>query len=85
MEEIIQNIIDCEGQVFQKIKGKPFKYSIRGQSIQIIGNKPYPISFTNIINAWNVGQVPGPGAFPDNIVGPSYVWALLNDARINVW
>ena len=85
MEEILQNITNCEGQVFHTIKGKAFSYKVIGLTIQIVGNKPYPISFTNIANAWNVGQVPGPGAYPPNIVGPSYVWALLNDARINVW
>ncbi|MCP9761517.1 hypothetical protein [Lacihabitans soyangensis] len=78
MEGIIQNIIDCEGQVFQKIKGKPFKYSIKGQSIQILGDKLHSISFTNIISAWNEGHVNGPSSNSINIVRPSYVWALLN-------
>ena len=84
-ELIWQNIVAHEGQIFTKILGREFTYTVHGEAIQVVGNQPYPVSRQNIINAHAIGQVKGPGAYPDHIVGPSYVWALLHDERINVW
>ncbi len=82
MEQIVLNIQNLEGEVFYTKRRIAFKYVIIGNAIQIVGNRPYLITFQNIQNAFILGPVVGPGAYPNNIIGPSYVWALLNDPRI---
>lgn len=83
MEEIWNNIVQLQGQTFYTIRRKAFTYTIQGDSLQVVGNANYNLARTNFLRAFEEGPVDGPGSYPRKIVGPSYVWALLNDSRIN--
>lgn len=89
MNEIWQNIIDHAGENFRKKRGGEFQYEVLNDRIRIIGNVDYRnITLQNFLSAYQYGHVDGPGVYRqvnDPIYGPSYVWSLLHDERINVW
>ena len=84
INEIWANIIAFEGQPFLTKTHKEFKYIVLADSsINIIGNKPYNISKTNFEYALiHHPDAAEPGNYCNELMGPSYVWAILNDSRI---
>jgi len=86
-EAVWNRIVAHEGQSFHLIGGKTFTYEIRGNLLFVIRNfkrinvglhrnsfaKAYPL------------RVAGPGELQNNlptVYGCSYIWAILNNARI---
>lgn len=71
-------ILAHEGHPFQTIRGKVFTYQVNGNSIQIVGNKPYNLSSGNFLAALPFFDPKHLGAMPDAIFGRSYVWGIFN-------
>ncbi|WP_339752070.1 hypothetical protein [Algoriphagus aquimarinus] len=67
-----------EGQVFNTIRHKPYKYTINGNAIQVLGNQPYNLSRGNFLNALPHFDPQTLATMPSAIVGRSYVWGIYN-------
>ena len=80
IDKVWSNLQKCEGEVFHQIRGKPFTYRIKGQSLALTTtNRSIPRS--QIERALERLPVTNTMPFQD-LQGPSYVFALLNDSRI---
>lgn len=77
-EEIWDFILANEGDAFLTINGCIFTYMVNGNSIQIVGNKPYNLSKGNFLAALPFFDPNSLGAMPQNIVGRSYAWGIFN-------
>ncbi len=80
IDNVWNKIVACEGQVFLQVRGKPFTYSIRGNSIVLhTTNRQIPKS--DVAKA--VPLLPLKSTVPlQNRQAPSYLFALLTDHRI---
>jgi hypothetical protein len=76
-EAIWKRIVQVEGEVFYTVRRKIFKYSVKGNGIQIIGNKPYNLSKGNFFKAIPSFNTVGLRSLPKSIVGRSYVWGIF--------
>ena len=81
-DNIWENIVINEGNVFKTITGLEFTYRVDSNFI-IPNRTEYNISRADIEKAYNLLPLTGPGEINDIVRGPSYVWAILNDKRIN--
>jgi len=81
---IWQSVGAHTGEDFSTIKGLPFRYALAGQTVwierdgrrieQVLGQSEFR-------KAWERWPVGGPGELQD-LRGPSYIFAILSDARI---
>lgn len=77
--ELIWNfILANEGQEFQTINGLGFTYQVIGNSIQVVGNRPYKLTMGNFLAACPFFDPDDLGVLPLFIVGRSYVWGIFN-------
>ncbi|MDR2717052.1 MAG: hypothetical protein LBB89_03175 [Treponema sp.] len=79
---IWNNIIANEGNTFYTISGKEFTYRINGNFL-ITDRTERNIPKNDIEKAFNSLPLNGPSEINNLVQGPSYVWAILNDNRIN--
>jgi hypothetical protein len=82
-DEVWNNILLNEGNIFHTIKGLEFTYRINND-VLIPSRTRYNIPKNDIREAYHLLPLAGPGKINRIIRGPSYVWAILNDARICV-
>ncbi|KAI3349982.1 hypothetical protein [Clostridium botulinum] len=85
IEELWKRIKECEGEVFQKIKGGKFTYTVNGNLI-ILSSTNRLVSKSTFKKALNM--VPLKNTVPvQNLQAPSYLYAILMDDRIkkNEW
>ncbi len=81
-ECIWENIISHEGEEFKTVRNLPFTYSIIDKTL-ITNRTSYPLSKENFRKAYNLmPTIKRPSDFSNIIHGPSYVFVILNDARI---
>lgn len=80
-DEVWNNILFNEGNIFHTIKGLEFTYRINN-NILIPSRTDHNIPRSDIRKAYHMLPLGGPGEINHTIQGPSYVWAILNDARI---
>ena len=74
--------IKClEGQEFRTKTGKPFTYSIYGDSLTP-SRTDYNIGKIEFAKALAKVPLKGPGEISQTVRGPSYVWAILHDPRV---
>ena len=77
---ILSQLVNVEVEFHTK-RGLPFTYEIEGN--QLIPNRTeYPLHKSNFRKAYELMPVSGPGELTNEVRGPSYVWAILNDSRI---
>ena len=79
--EVWGRIRSLEGELFVTKTGKEFTYSIEGFGLRP-SRTDYTISRSNFQTALELAPLGGPGEINDLVRGPSYVWAILHDARI---
>ena len=79
-ETIWSRVLANVGQTFHTSTGLPFSYKITEEKL-CVSRTNYPTSQANMLRAFNRMPVKGP-AYLGNIMGRSYVWAILNDPRI---
>jgi len=80
MEEIWNRIVLHEGNEFTQKRGKVFIYKMNGNVI-VPNTTNISISKGEVEKAWNRMPVNGPGEIND-LMAPSYLYAILNDQRI---
>jgi hypothetical protein len=78
--EVWRRITSLTGTEFHQVRGQMFTYIVSGEYI-IPSTTQIRISNTNFKKAWEQLPVNGPGALQD-IIAPSYVFAILTDPRI---
>jgi len=81
-EEIWKKIIEHEGEVFYTKTGKEFTYEVIGDAIYP-SRTNYRIPKTDFRKAYQIIPISGPGKINKVVRGPSYIWAILHDKRIN--
>lgn len=74
----------CQGEQFRTVRGLPFTYAVVGNQV-VPDRTGYPLHQVNFRKAYEAGRVPGPGALEKDIMGPSSVWAILDDRRMSGW
>lgn len=70
-----------EGAGFATKTGLPFHYAINGEQLTP-SRTGYPLHKREFQSAYPHVPCAGPGAFVNEVRGPSYVWAILHDPRI---
>ena len=84
-EIIWKRIKDNQGEIFFKIRGGEFTYTI-GDDDSFKPSIPeiFPQSSNkeNVKKAYEQWPVTGPSFFSNDIFATSYVWGVLNDSRI---
>ena len=78
---IWNRIIDFEGEQFETIRGKPFKYVIDEDTV-IPDRTGFPINKKHFFKVVDQLPIDGPGEISKLVMGSSYVWAILHDKRI---
>lgn len=81
-DQIWNRIIALEGESFSTVRGLEFVYSVDGQTI-VPDRTDFPLHKANFEKAYEDMPVEGPGSLSKDIMGPSYVWAILNDERVS--
>ena len=81
-EVIWARIVSLEGEQFATITGLPFAYRVDGDALYP-SRTNYRLSRGNVEKAYARVPIPGPGAISNEVRGPAYVWAILNDPRVS--
>ena len=71
------------GEAFFTKMGVWFTYTVGLGRVNVSGVKP-PISKAALMRASLLAPIAGPSGLPSGIRGPSYVWAILHDARVSL-
>ena len=80
-DEIWNRIMSHAGEPFSTKTGLQFTYGIEGNRLCLNSNT-YRISKNDFEKAYSMFPINGPGEIGEMVRGPSYVWAILHDARI---
>jgi len=75
-------IREFEGAHFQIKRGGDLTYEIHGDAL-VPSRTEYMLPRKHFEWAAAQGPVSGPGAYDNNVRGPSYIWAILHDPRIS--
>ncbi len=70
-----------EGELFHTKTGLPFTYWTKGTSLYV-DRTTWAINRKNLLYAYGLWPVSGPGVFNNAVRGPAYVWAIFADGRI---
>ena len=83
IEKVWERIAKLEGEEFHTKRGLSFTYKVHGNEFRPSRTK-WLITKTDFEKA--LGYVPcdGPGAINKLVQGPSYVWAVLHDPRMEL-
>lgn len=81
IEDIWDHIASLEGAEFHTKTGMPFTFTVSGDLL-CVSRTEYNLSKANFAKALEIAPVDGPGKISNIVKGPSYVWALLHDARV---
>lgn len=79
-DQVWQRVVELEGCEFRQVRGKVFTYKMVGNSL-VPSTTNYLIPKSQFEKAWERMPVKGPAAISD-LIGPSYLFALLMDTRI---
>jgi hypothetical protein len=79
-DELWQRIVLLQGETFHQKTGKPFTYTVSGNSVCLrTTNRQLPRS--HFARAVDRAPLDGPGQLQD-LQGPSYLFAVLSDPRV---
>ena len=76
-----QRIAELAGHDFELKRGGSFTYEVHGK-VLLTSRTAYNLSRSTFEQAWLRMPLEGPGEIQD-LRGPSYVWAILTDPRVN--
>jgi hypothetical protein len=80
--EVWQRIVKLQGDEFHTKKGLPFTYSVRGQ-VLTTSRTNYNLPMSQFEKAYNMMPVESMTHLSSVVRGPAYIYAILNDPRIN--
>lgn len=82
-EDIWNRIISHQGEIFHTKSRLEFTYRIEGNRFYS-SRAEWIITKTDFIKAYKFVPIAGPGLISSDVMGPSYVWAVLHDKRISL-
>lgn len=82
-ELVWDNITNLQGHIFKTVRGLPFKYRIVGNAV-VPDRTDYPLAKKQFEEAFTRMPLSKPVELQD-LRGPSYIFAILTDNRINVF
>ena len=80
MDVLWSRIIAYSGEVFRQERGKPFTYSVSGDTVYL-DSADQSLSHRDISLAFSRTPLGSPDDLND-LVGPRYIYAILTDRRI---
>ena len=80
-EEVWRRILDNEGETFHTKRELAFTYTIFNNQLTP-SRTNYHLHKSNFKKAQELMPISRPGDITNDVRGPSYVWAILNDKRI---
>ena len=80
-ETIWLSIKNHEGEDFRTVLGLRFTYRVENDYLTTT-RTDYPISIKDFEKAYSLKRLEGPGQLANLVRGPSYVFAILTDKRI---
>jgi len=84
-EDVWRRICELQGVPFHTTRGLEFTYSIEGNVLRP-SRTEWNIPKESLAHAHAFGSVSGPGDYQGtSIQGPSYVWAILHDKRVDAF
>ncbi len=81
-DSIWQKIVECQGLQFGTASGLTFTYQVTGLTVRP-SRTDYNLSRSNFEKAWDLLPSATRTQLNDIVRGPSYVVAILKDARIS--
>ena len=72
-----------EGETFHTKRGLPFTYEVAHDTLKHTRTE-MPIAKEAFAIVLQHVPLEGPGSVPNQVMGPSYVWAILHDCRIRM-
>jgi len=82
-EEVWKRVVSRAGESFFTKTGLRFTYSVDGDRVAV-NRVRHPIGRADLARAYGIIPVEGPSLLPSGVRGPSYVWAILHDARVSL-
>jgi len=82
-DKIWAKIISHAGESFYTKTGIEFKYYIKDDYV-ITNRTSYKLHKSDFKKAFQMMPIDGPGEIGNIVRGPSYIWGILNDKRINI-
>lgn len=79
-EDVWRSIMNNQGSEFTQKMGKRFTYTMKGTAL-VPSTTNFNIPKSQMEKAWNRMPINGPGEIND-LIAPSYLYAILNDKRI---
>lgn len=81
IDEVWLRISAHQGERFETISGRPFSYTVSAGRL-VTDRTSFPLSFRDFETALDLVPCAGPGEITRVVRGPSYIWAILHDARV---
>jgi hypothetical protein len=81
-DEVWVRILKRAGETFLTKTGIRFTYGVEGDRL-LLNRTSYSLSKRDFMKAYPLVPVKGPSEIASMVRGPSYVWAILHDARIS--
>ena len=80
-DEIWKRILEHQGEEFHTYRGYAFKYVVDGNQV-VPDRTKFPLHKNNFMKATDVETLSRVSDLPRNVMGPSYVFAIMTDSRI---
>ena len=81
IDRVWARIKSHQGDVFHTIGGKEFTYMVTGKVLNTSRTR-YNLPKSEFAKALQHVPISGPGEITDLVRGPSYIWGILHDSRI---
>ena len=82
-EEVWKRVVSRAGELFFTKTGLRFTFAVEEDRLTV-NRIRHPISRADLARAYGLVPVEGPSGLPPGVRGPSYVWAILHDARVSL-
>jgi len=82
-EEVWMRLQKRAGEAFFTKTGIRFTYGVEGDRV-VLNRINYSLSKSDFMKAYSKVPMEGPSEIASLVRGPSYVWAILHDARISL-
>ena len=82
-DEVWKRISVRAGDVFFTKTGLRFTYRVEDDKVHVSRAK-YTVSKNDLRRAYELAPLGGPSQLSSAVRGPTYVWAILHDARVTL-
>ena len=82
-DEVWKRVITRSGEVFFTKTGLRFTYTVDADKIRV-NRVNYTVNKSDLLKAYEAAPVEGPSELASTVRGPTYVWAIIHDARVSL-